>query len=202
MSQIAILGGTFDPPHFGHLILAEQACDQLHVERVLWVPAAHPPHKQGEHYTGVDHRLEMLRLALVDNPCFAISLIDVNRPAPHYSVDMLSFLRHEYAGTELLFLMGGDSLRDLSTWREPARLLKLAHLVVMRRPGDNLNLIASEEIIPGIKDRVTLLDTPLIEISAHDIRQRVQGGRSIRYLVPEPVRAYIVRSNLYHSTPR
>ncbi|HEC23504.1 MAG TPA: nicotinate-nucleotide adenylyltransferase [Chloroflexi bacterium] len=197
MTRIGVLGGTFDPPHYGHLILAEQAREQLELSRVLWVPAADPPHKHGRPITPVEHRLEMVRLALVDNPAFEISLVDVNRPGPHYTHEMLALLAGEHPNADLVFLIGEDSLRDLPTWREPSRLIQYATLGVMRRQGITYEMEALEAAIPGLRERVTFLDTPLIDIAAADLRARVAAGRTIRYFLPPGVRAYIHQHSLY-----
>jgi nicotinate-nucleotide adenylyltransferase len=192
-----VLGGTFDPPHVGHLILAEQARDQLHLEKVLWVVAADPPHKQGSVHTSVGHRLELARLTVQDNPAFAVSLVDIARPGPHYSTDMLSLLKTQHLGAQLYFLIGSDSLRDLPSWHEPHNLVELARLAVMRRPGVDCDLGALESAIPGIGERLTWVDAPYTHISARDIRKRVREQHSIRYLVAESVRDYIAQQCLY-----
>jgi nicotinate-nucleotide adenylyltransferase len=195
--RIGVLGGTFDPPHYGHLNLAEQARDQLHLDRVLWVPAAVPPHKQGATITPVEARLSMLQLALAGNSAFEISRVDIDRPGPHYSVDMLELLAGQNPQTELCFLIGGDSLRDLPTWHEPARLLRLVVLVVMRRPGAVYELEGLEQSIPGVQAHTLFLHAPMIDISARDIRCCVADGRSIRYLLPDSVIEFIAEHRLY-----
>jgi nicotinate-nucleotide adenylyltransferase len=138
LKQIGVLGGTFDPPHLGHLILAEQARDQLRLDRVLWVVAAVPPHKRDAVHTAVGHRLEMVRLTIENNPGFSTSLVDVERPGPQYSSDMLALVQQQNTEAQLLFLIGSDSLRDLPTWHEPAKIAKLARLVVMPRQGPTM----------------------------------------------------------------
>lgn len=192
-----MLGGTFDPPHYGHLILAELARDQLHLERVLWVVAADPPHKQGNVHTSVEHRLEMVRLSVEGNSGFTISRVDVERPGPHYSIDMLAVLQQEDREAQLHFIIGSDSLRDLPTWHEPAKLTGLVRLVVMPRPGVSIGMKALERAVPGISSGIIWLDSPQVDISAHDIRRRVREGRSIRYLVVGAVQDYIMQQALY-----
>ncbi len=195
--RIGVLGGTFDPPHYGHLILAEQARDQLALDSVLWVPAADPPHKQGVAITPVEARLAMLRLALTGNPAFAISRADIDRPGPHYSVDMLRLLLEQHPESELFFLLGEDSLRDLPTWHQPAQLAQLATLVVMRRPGLEYDLSVIERSVPGLQQRLCFLEMPYVNISGLDIRQRLRANRSVRYLLPDSVIGYIHLHKLY-----
>jgi nicotinate-nucleotide adenylyltransferase len=196
--RIGVLGGTFDPPHIGHLILAEQARHQLKLERIYWVPAGNPPHKQGMAITPALDRLEMVRLAIHDNATFILSEVDISRPGPHFTVDMLDLIAQQNPGAELHFLLGGDSLRDLPSWHAPHRLIQRAWLVVMQRPDYALS--ALEPAIPGISSRLKLVDTPLVSVSGSDIRQRVTNGYSIRYLVPPAVGDYILRNRLYFAS--
>ncbi len=195
--RLGVLGGTFDPPHYGHLILAEQAREQLSLARVLWVPAADPPHKQGQRISPVAARLEMISLAIAENPAFELSEIDVKRPGPHYTADMLALLNAEYPQHSLIFLIGGDSLRDIITWHDPARIIKQARLGVMDRPGAAYDLHSLEALIPGLSAAVLRFDAPLIDISGSDIRARVAAGRTIRYMLPPHVEMYIYQHALY-----
>lgn len=197
--RLGVLGGTFDPPHIAHLIHAEQAREQLALERILWVPAADPPHKQGIPITPIEHRVAMLRLAIEGHPAFELSLIDVQRPGPHYSVDMLDDVAHCYPGAALFFLIGADSLRDLSTWHDPAGLIARAMLVVMPRPSVQVDIAQLETILPGLSSRLILLDAPLLEISSSTLRSHVATGRTIRYMVPQAVEAYIHEHGLYQN---
>lgn len=199
MTRIGVLGGTFDPPHYGHLILGEQARDQLALRRVLWVPAADPPHKQERHISAVSHRLRMLALALADNPTFEMSKVDVERPGPQYTVDMLDLLQARYPSAELVFLIGGDSLRDILTWHEPEAIVACAQMGVMGRPGVNYDLDSLAKALPDLESRVAFIETPLIEISGHDIRRRVREKRTIRYLLPYRVQTYIYEHGLYRA---
>ncbi len=201
--RLGILGGTFDPPHYGHLILGEQAHEQLALQKVLWVPAADPPLKEDEPKTAIAERLEMLRMAIADNAHFEISLVDVERPGPNYTVDMLALLRENYPLAELFFLMGSDSLNDLLRWRSPARLIHMVTLAVMRRPGAPIDFAKLAAELPEIEQRVAFVDGPLIEIASSDIEARIQSGRSIRYLLPEAVEDYIYKQGLYRlASPR
>jgi nicotinate-nucleotide adenylyltransferase len=195
---VGILGGTFDPVHLGHLILAEEARDQLRLECVYFVPAADPPHKQGRKLAPAEDRVAMVELAVAGNPAFSVSRVDVDRPGPHYTIDMLRIFQERLGpATRIYFLMGFDSLAQLPTWHEPVRLAAASHLVALTRPDVPLDWDYLEAAVPGIRERVTLLDMPELEIASHDIQERVAAGRSIRYLLPDPVCAYIHAHDLY-----
>ncbi|MCE7946565.1 MAG: nicotinate-nucleotide adenylyltransferase [Chloroflexi bacterium CFX4] len=197
MPRLGVFGGTFDPPHVGHLILAQVALNALGLERVLFVPAAQPPHKQGQNVTAPLHRFAMLQRAIAGNPHFEISRVDMDRQGPHYTSDMLSILRAQHRGYDLFFLMGADSLSDLMTWRAPEWIIAQATLAVMRRPGASVNLDVLEARLPGVRERVVLVDAPLIEIAASALRQTIRNGHSIRYQVPDAVLEYITQQRLY-----
>ncbi len=195
--RLGILGGTFDPPHIGHLVLADQAREQLGLEVVLFCPAGQQPLKADQSTTPIHHRLAMTQLALAGRAGFDVSHVDIDRPGPHYTADTLSLLREQYANHELYFLMGADSLRDLFKWRDPHRIVALARLAVAPRPGVELNLPKLEESLPGLQEHIMWIDAPWLDIAASDIRRRVQHGLSIRYLVPPDVEAYIAQHKLY-----
>lgn len=195
--RVGILGGTFDPPHIGHLILAEYARGTLDFERLLFVPAADPPHKQDEHKAAIEHRLAMLKLAITDNPHFEISRVDIDRPGPHYSVDMVRMIGEQYPDAELYFVMGGDSLTDLPRWHRPAEFIQQCKVAVMRRPDEHIHAEMHDAVLPGLSDRVVMIDAPLVGISSTLIAERVEQRQSIRYLVPDSVRSYIVQNRLY-----
>ncbi len=196
--RIGVFGGTFDPPHLGHLILASEARAQLQLDRLLWVLTAVPPHKLAQPITPVEERLEMLRRALSGEPAFEVSRIDIDRPGPHYTADTLMLLHQEYTGATLVFLVGEDSLRDMVTWHEPKRIVAAAdELGVMQRPGVSTDLSSIDKQLPGITAKVRLVDAPLLEIASHEIRIRAAEGRPFRYYVPESVYAYIVDRKLY-----
>jgi len=196
--RIGVLGGTLDPPHIGHLILAETARDALDAERVLFVPAGDPPHKRGEIRLAIEHRLAMLACALGDDARFAISWVDLDRPGPHYTVDTLRLLHAQFPGAELYFIMGGDSLRDLPRWHCPAELIRLCRFAVMRRTDAAADPAMHTALFPNLAERVTMIDAPLIGLSSTDIVERIRARRSIRYLVPPAVEAYIHQHGLYY----
>ena len=196
--RVGVLGGTFDPVHWGHLLLAEQARDQLRLDRVLFVPAGLPWRKLDRPISPVWQRVEMVRLALEGSP-FELSLLEAERPGPSYTVDTLEQLRAMLPGAELYFIMGHDALLDLPNWHRPADIVALACLAVARRP-DRSGEEALAEVsrrLPSARERVVWLEMPLLGISGSDIRRRVREGRSIRYLVPAAVEDYIYRHGLY-----
>lgn len=195
---IGIFGGTFDPPHLGHLILAAEALSQLKLDRLLWVLTPDPPHKPAQPITSLLDRLAMLRLSLAEEPRFEICEVEIKRPGPHYTVETLRLLRDRYPQAGLVFLMGGDSLRDLPTWREPDEILRLCEFLgVMRRPGDDVDLTALEVALPGVSARVRLVDVPLLEISSSQVRQRVASGAAFRYYLHPQVYDYVLQTGLY-----
>ncbi len=209
--RLGILGGTFDPPHYGHLALAENARVQLQLDRVLFVPAGQPPHKlnrgkgkQGgsnQPTTPAHHRAAMVQAAIADHPAFALSRVDLDRPGPHYTVEMLALLGQAYPGAALYFLIGSDSLAEFPTWRDSAGILRQARLAVMRRPGWEVALEALERETPEIRGRLVWLDTPYLEISGTDLRRRAREGLPLRYLIPPSVEAYVREHRLYQETP-
>ena len=198
MQSMGIFGGTFDPPHLGHLILAAEARAQLGLERLLWVLTPDPPHKQGQSIAPLEQRLEMVKLAIADDPQFEISSVELDRPGPHYALDTVQILAGQNPGVNLVYLMGGDSLRDLPDWHRPADFVSACHLIgVMRRPDDAVELGILEESLPGLTAKVRFVDAPLLEIAAHEIRNRIADGRPFRYFLPEPVYKYIDSHGLY-----
>jgi nicotinate-nucleotide adenylyltransferase len=187
------MGGTFDPIHIAHLIVAELALDLLGLKRIVFVPSARPPHKNESDVSAIEHRLEMVRRAIDGNPRLSLSDLEVRRPEPSYTVETIRQFRQELGPDErIFFIMGADSLAQLATWKEPDELAASCELVVFRRPG-----VGPDEADPGLGKTVRVLETPLIEVSSSDIRERVRNGLSIRYLVPDRVIAYIEEKNLY-----
>jgi nicotinate-nucleotide adenylyltransferase len=198
--KLGILGGTFDPPHIGHLILAEEAQAQLKLDHVLWVLTPFPPHKKKQKITPLKDRLKMVVGAITDNPIFILSTVDINRPQPHYAVDTLQLLHDAAPNDELYYLMGADELNDLPTWHQPVVFLcRCKGIGVMMRHGETINIAQLEGEIPGLSAKLHYLKTPIIEISASDIRKRVEQGKNFRYFVPKAVFQYIIKNKLYLS---
>ncbi len=198
MQSMGIFGGTFDPPHLGHLILAAEARAQLGLERLLWVLTPDPPHKQGQSITPLAMRLEMVRLAIANDAQFELSNVEMTRPGPQYALDTVSRLAAQNPGVKLVYLMGGDSLRDLPTWHRPADFVSACTLIgVMRRPGDAVELDGLEKSLPGVRAKVRFVEAPLIAIAAREIRARIAEGRPFRYFLPERVYEYIESHGLY-----
>lgn len=197
--KIGLLGGTFDPVHMGHLMVAETAMGSLGLSEVIMVPAGRPLLKSVRPITPAGHRLEMLRLAIAGRPRFRVSTVEIERPGPSYTVDTVAELRGQLRGDDdLFFIMGWDSLAQLPGWREPSRLIKMCYLVVAPRPGfPRPDLEAMEAALPGISPRVVFLEGPLADISASAVRELAARGLPFGHLVPGPVAAYIKRHNLY-----
>jgi nicotinate-nucleotide adenylyltransferase len=198
VSHIGLLGGSFDPIHVGHLHIARQACAGLALDRVVFVPAGQPPHKLDQALTDPEHRFEMVRLALAEEPCFSVSRIDLDRPGPCYSVDTVRLLQEQWGPeARIYFLIGADSLVDLPTWYQPRRLLDLCQVVAIDRPGYGVDLTALERRFPGASPAILLEHVPPIGVSATEIRRRVAEQRSIEGLVPPAVASYIEAHGLY-----
>jgi nicotinate-nucleotide adenylyltransferase len=194
-----VLGGTFDPIHIGHLILAQEVRIRLNLAEVLFVPAGQPWLKAGSYVLSAEHRVEMVRLAIAGRPCFKLSTIEIERAGPTYTVDTIAELRTQLGPEdELFFILGWDSLAELPRWRQPTRLIVMCRLVAVPRPDYSLpDLETLEANIPGLSQRLILMDKPEILVSASGIRDRVAQGLSIDNLVPEPVERYINQHNLY-----
>ncbi|MBI3741262.1 MAG: nicotinate-nucleotide adenylyltransferase [Chloroflexi bacterium] len=198
--KIGVLGGTFDPPHLGHLKIAEAAIEKLSLAEVMFAPAGQPPHKDLEKISSVEDRVEMVRLAIAGNPRFTLSRIDVDRAGPAFTVETLRMLRASFSDEiEIYFLMGLDSLAAILTWRAPAEIIRLCRLAVFDRPGVKADLDALEKQLPGLRDRVEFVDSIALDISAHDIQRRMRAGESIHDFVPPLVAAYIARAKLYRA---
>lgn len=196
--RLGVFGGTFDPPHIGHSILAAEACEQLQLDKVLWAPTQYPPHKIERRITPVEDRLAMVEAALEDDPTFEVSRIDIDRPPPHFAVDTVSLLKKANPQASWFYLMGGDSLHDLPEWYQPHRLLTLCDGIgVMRRNGDNIDLLALEMELPGITAKIHWIDTPLLEISASFLRSQIRSGAMFRYYVLPKVYQILRDRKLY-----
>jgi nicotinate-nucleotide adenylyltransferase len=198
-TKIGILGGTFDPIHVGHLVVAEDVGRKLGLDEVLFVPAGQPWLKAERPVTAAEHRLEMVIRATASNPYFNVSTVELERPGPTYTVETMAELRAALAATaELYFMVGLDVLAELPQWKDPERLITMCRLVGMRRTGfEGFDLPSLDTAVPGASARVVILDTPLVDVSATGIRRRVAEGLPIRDLVPEPVEEYIAHQQLY-----
>ena len=196
---IGVLGGTFDPIHVGHLILAEEARELLNLDEILFIPAGQPWLKNSRNILPVTHRVEMVSRAIAGNKYFKLSTLEVDHPGDSFTVDTMEVLNRLYpTGTEFFFIIGQDSLQTFPSWKNPARLLQLCRLVVMDRPLiPPLDLPMLEQAAPGITRRMIQLHMPGVDISSTDIRERIARGRSIRYLVPPAVEEYILKHGLY-----
>lgn len=198
ITRIGILGGTFDPPHNGHLALAQAAFYGLRLDQVLWVLTQQPPHKRGQPLTPLDARLEMLQAAIATHPQFQLSRSDIDRPPPHYAVDTVRLLRREFPDAFLIYLMGGDSLRDLPRWHTPQAFLAACDaLGVMRRPGAEYNLEHLENLFQGISAKVQFVAAPLMDIASSSLRQRVAANLPIHEYLPPAVEKIIRTRGLY-----
>jgi nicotinate-nucleotide adenylyltransferase len=198
--RLGILGGTFNPPHLGHLLIGQEARDQLGLDRVLMIPTATPPHKEIPVDPGAGVRLELCRVAAAGDEGLEVLDLEIRRGGPSYTADTLRELHATFPGAELTFIVGGDMAFSLPTWREPAEVVALARLAVAEREGarraDILERLAT---IPGAVERVDFFDLPRMDISSSLVRRRVAAGRPIRYLVPDTVAEYIAQHGLYRS---
>jgi nicotinate-nucleotide adenylyltransferase len=200
--NIGVLGGTFDPIHIGHLIVAEEARIKLGFNEVLFVPAGQPWLKLDRNITTAEHRVEMVRRAIADNPHFKLCTLEVERSGLSYTVDTLTMLRKQLGSeASFFFILGRDTLTGLHLWKEPKKLVKLCRLVVAPRLGAK-DLKQLEISIPGLLDKVIQLDMPVIGISSSGIRQRIAQGLPIRYLVPPEVEKYITEQKIYPTSAR
>lgn len=191
--RIGLFGGTFDPIHIGHLIIAETVRDVLKMDKIIFIPAVNPPHKQGKLITSSVHRIAMIRLAIANHADFQLSEIEVVREGISYTFDTIKIFQELYPAGEMVFLMGADSLRELHTWHKPEQLVKMIKTVVFPRPSVDL-----DQVDPFFFDHIDFINAPLIGISSSEIRQNVRSERSIRYLVPDSVAEYIQENRLYN----
>ncbi len=197
--NIGVLGGTFDPIHLGHLIIAEEARLKLDLARVIFVPAGQPWLKLDRNITPATHRLEMVRLAIEGRPYFELSTVETDRPGPSYSVDTIAVLRQQLGKESALFLLlGWDSVSELPQWKEPARLVQMCRLVAITRPGfSRPDLARLEALVPGLTENVVWLEISPVDISSSAIRERVAQELPIGHLVPPKVERYILEHRLY-----
>ena len=195
--RLGIYGGTFDPVHNAHLAVAKGVYKQLSLDEVIFIPAGQPWFK--EPVSSAEHRLEMVRLAIFGEPQFSISTIEIERAGPTYSIDTLNKLQTRRAPDALFFIMGWDSFSELPEWKQSRELVSLCRLIVFNRPGvEKPDLRQLEKEIPGISQRVSLLEMPPVDISSTEIRKRVKQGLSIQGMVPPKVKRYIRQHKLYY----
>jgi nicotinate-nucleotide adenylyltransferase len=200
--RVGVIGGTFDPVHVGHLIIAEEVRARLGLDRMVFVPAGTPPHKLSQEITDPEHRLEMVRLAIAGNPGLSVSRIDIDRPGRCYTVDTIRLLQDAWgAKAEIYFLIGADSLAELPTWYRPERLFRLCRVVAVGRPGYRADLDELNRWFPGAISVIRMFSVPEVDVSSTEIRQRVREGRSIDGLVPPSVERYIYEHHLYRGSP-
>ena len=196
--KTGIFGGTFDPPHMGHLILAEEAAEQLELDHVLWVLTPFPPHKRMQKISPVQDRMSMVLLAIAGNRKFSLSRVDIDRQPPHYAAETVSLLRKKSSEDEYYYLMGADSLNDLPTWHAPVEFVSLCDGIgIMVRYNEFVDTTALEAQVPGLEKKLHFMETPIIEISGSDIRRRVESGKQFRYFVPDKIYHYILNHKLY-----
>ena len=197
--RVGILGGTFDPPQMGHLILAEYSRETLNMDHILFVPVADHPVKKDDIRLPIRHRLAMLELAIEDNEYFSISRVDIDRDGPHYSADTVNIIQSQYPEAQIYFVMGGDNLRSLPTWQRASDLYKGCRLAVMKRADEDIAPSMHEDILPGLSDKVDIVDVPMLSmwLSSTYVVERIRHHQSVRYLVPDRVLEYIAQNNLY-----
>ncbi len=199
--KVGILGGTFDPIHLGHLLMAEIAREVLGLQRVLFVPAGDPPHKRSRQKTPVHHRCAMVKLAIAGNLHFKLCLVDLERPGPHYSIDTIRLIqaRFNLSAEQCFFIIGSDSVMDLSAWHNVQKFTSLCRLAVVHRPGYQPDVAALKRAIPEIGSRLNWIEIPAMGLAASEIRARVQAGQSIQYQVVDRVWEYIRQHRLYQT---
>lgn len=198
-TKIGLLGGTFDPIHYGHLVIAENAAIQYDLEQVIFIPTGYSPHKKDSEIETVDHRMEMLMMALKDNPTFQFSTMEIESHETSYTYRTLEILHDKFPDWEIYFILGADSLDYLEHWVKPLRIFELAHILAAVR--DDMNIpqmqMKAEKLSQQFQAKISFINTPNIAISSRDIRTRIKQNQSIRYLVPNEVRRYILNKHLY-----
>ncbi|MCL5780829.1 MAG: nicotinate-nucleotide adenylyltransferase [Firmicutes bacterium] len=199
MKQICLMGGTFDPIHYGHLVVAEEVRQKFGIQKVIFIPAARPPHKMDQEISEPHHRVNMTRLATASNRYFEVSTIEIERQGLSYTIDTVQEIKSIYKIETVYFITGADAVLEILTWKEAEKLLNMCTFIAATRPGYNLNnLKETLKSLPGEIFKKTLpLEVPALSISSSDIRQRVREGRSIKYLLPEPVEQYIKENKIY-----
>lgn len=198
--RLGIFGGTFDPPHLGHLILAMEAASQLELDKILWMLTPVPPHKLDQKISPVQMRLELVRAAIDGEILFELSTIELELPAPQFALNTVREVRRRYTASEVYYLIGEDSLQDLPAWHEPQEFIREVDVLgVMRRPGGITQMDVLEKIIPGLTKKTKFIDAPLLEISSHQIRDRIHQHQAYKYYLPQKVYQKILEIGLYLS---
>lgn len=194
-----MLGGTFDPPHMGHLWLGETAHDRLNLDEVWFLPVGEPPHKHDQNVTAVSHRLNMTHLAIQSIPYFKLNTTDCERPHPHTTHSLLDLFISKFPGYKFWLLIGSDSLRDMPLWVKPEKIIQLCRLGVLSRPDAPVDLKKLEAKIPQIRNQIDWLDGPALSLSSTNIRQWIKAGHSIRFLIQPGIGEYISTNSLYEN---
>ena len=198
--RIGLFGGTFDPPHIGHLILASEAVQQLGLSRLLWVLTPQPPHKEPAAITPAEHRMAMVKLAIADNSTFELSTLELDRPGPHYTIETVELLKTAAPDSGIALLLGGDAVNDLPEWRRPRDLIAACDLIgAMLRPGVTIDIERLERGLPGAAGKIRILDVPLIDIASSEVRRRIRGRLPYRYFLTAAVLEYVRQKKLYES---
>ncbi|MBE3588342.1 MAG: nicotinate-nucleotide adenylyltransferase [Thermoanaerobacteraceae bacterium] len=199
IKRLGIMGGTFDPIHYGHLVAAEGARHAFQLEKVIFIPAGRPPHKTGRQISSAHHRWIMTELAVASNPFFDTSTLEVDRPGYSYTIDTVREVRDLYPGAEIYFITGADAVLEILGWKNVDELLTMCWFIAATRPGYPLGNLRRRlsGIAPAPMNRIITMEVPALAISSTEIRTRVQEGRPIKYLLPEPVEAYILNRGLY-----
>lgn len=200
MHRVGLMGGTFDPIHYGHLVTAEEIRDKFNLEKVIFVPSGHPPHKIKRRVSEPEHRYLMTFLATAPNPFFEVSRVEIDRQGSTYTIDTIKQFKTEYGGEyEFYFITGADAILEILTWKDAEQLLGLCEFIAATRPGFNNNDIKEQllHISSMYGKQIHSVEVPSLAISSTDIRQRMHDGRSIKYLLPESVEYYIKKCSLY-----
>lgn len=201
-ARLGIMGGTFDPVHYGHLVTAEEALVQFNLDRVVFMPTGAPVSKGRRDVSSAEDRYLMTVLATASNPDFQVSRIEIDRPGPTYTVDTLEELRERHGvSAELFFISGADAIWEILTWKDPDRVASLTRFIAATRPGYDLSRFHDSELAEHVGDRVDFMEVPALAISSTDIRRRVHSGLPIRYLLPESVASYVAKNGLYRGMP-
>ena len=195
--KLAILGGTFDPIHIGHLLIAQQAYNNFELDKIIFMPAGITPHKDNVNITASRHRLEMVRIAIKDNPVFSFSQWEINQSKKSYTVDTLKYFEQQDIASEIYFIIGADSLYDMFDWKEPEYLLTRSNFIVAARPGYLLENIFKDQRFKGYEKNIYLLDKFKMEISSSTIREYIRNNISVKYLLPDEIINYINENRLY-----